>query len=416
MIIVQVYAGLGNQLFMYAAGRWLAWHHKTELKLDISQYETYKDRKYELSAFNIIENIASADEIEKVKKLSYCDGKRVGHNSKHPALQEEFFSFPSDVYLTGFWQCERYFSEISDIICREFTIKAPLSTQAGRWKNKILSSKNSVALTVRRGDYLVFEHARKNYGVCPVGYFKRCLDKLRREVGKLNIFISTDDFAWAKENLNDIGTCYYMDDVEGVAERLYLISLCNHHILPNSTFSWWGAWLSRNPEKKIFTPYPWFDRPKSDRNVREIIPSNWIRVNKYDEDMDSRTHDISRYVFPWHLVKKSERIVIYGAGIVGESFLHQTKLLDYVKIVMIVDKFKQGEVLSGMVVQSLNKLESVAFDRIIIAVESKETADEIQNELIGMGINKASIRWDGESYSFANYHRKVYFPMLASLG
>ena len=195
----------------------------------------------------------------------------------------QVLELPDNTQLQGCLENERYFADIADIIRKEFTLKNPLSPVAETWKDKILSAECAVSMQFRRGDFFSFGNSPQ-FAVVPFEYYYTALKQLAEP--NLTVFVTSDDLPWCKENLKlDVPTEF----VEGCKahEQLYLMSLCEHNINANSTFSWWTAWLNQNPDKKVFVPIPntFFDE---NRLYRGFTPTHykyssldserWIRI------------------------------------------------------------------------------------------------------------------------------------------
>lgn len=287
MIISRIEDGIGNQLFRYAAGRRLAHKWNTEFKIDVSAYDIKKNRAYVLDQFNISATVATPEEIEQIKNL---------HNDTGSGKEIQFWNFMPEVlywsdnlYLSGAWEDERYFADISDIIRQEFTLKNPLSASAQLWKEKILAAECSVSIHFRHGDFLhdpKINHSISN-SVLPLDYYYECINRLKCEYQNLKLFVFSDNVQWVKKNLQaDVPTEYISGSGVSDVEELYLMSLCKHNIIANSTFSWWAAWLNQNPDKKVFVPVPAsiFGTKKLYRFARErnenspFDSDKWIRV------------------------------------------------------------------------------------------------------------------------------------------
>ena len=265
MVVTYIMGGIGNQLYQYAAGRRLAHKLKTELKLDVSFYERDNLRPYALNLFNVKENFATPEEISPLKKC---------FEPRPDIFVPEVLNYPDDVFLYGYWQNEKYFADIADILRREFTLKNSLSSAAQHWKEKILAAENSVSLHVRLGDFVYSpRNANLHYFAIPsLDYYSECLEILKREYKNLTLFVFSDNLNWCKENFHfEFPTEFVEGDGLQDVEELYLMSLCRHNVTSKSTFSWWGAWLNQNPDKKIFKPV----------SASEKIPRNedkWISV------------------------------------------------------------------------------------------------------------------------------------------
>ena len=273
MIVTRFEGRLGNQLFQYATGRCLSYKHNTELKIDIMLARIdFRESFYKLKNFNVVENFATPNDIHSLKLIKESQVKNV----------DEIINAPDNVYLHGYWQNEKYFSEIRDILLREMTLKNPLSKISALWKEKILSSTCAVSVHVRHGDYTTYG-ARNSFGVLSTEYYFDCVEELKKTFSDITIFVFSDDIQWCKSNLNFDVPTEFVEGCEYDFEELYLMSCCKHNVVANSTFSWWGAWLNPNPNKKVFTPDPWGFKNK--RGARDL-PETWIRMPaEYFSDM-----------------------------------------------------------------------------------------------------------------------------------
>jgi len=289
MIIVRLIGGLGNQMFQYAAARRLAHHHNTNLFLDVTGFASYAFRKYELDVFKIRAEIASPDLLTHVSR-SRKDAVRLGirhlllgeiiiQYTREPtiAFHETVISLPDVAYLDGYWQSEKYFVEIADILRKEFSFVNPPSA-INQELLKEIGGCNSVSMHVRRGDYVSNPIAKEILGVLGIDYYIRALNFMKEKVKDPQIFVFSDDIPWARENLKTKFPLYFIDHngAEKNYEDLRLMSNCQHHIIANSSFSWWGAWLGSNSEKKVIAPKKWFNQ--SNMDTRDLIPDSWIKI------------------------------------------------------------------------------------------------------------------------------------------
>lgn len=289
MIIVKVIGGLGNQLFQYALGRTIAHKNNTVLKIDITSFKTY-NRKYALDNFNIIENFATEEEIRHLKysnrlkhlaykltKSSKLFYKQSFINELDFAFDQNIFKSPSNVYLEGYWQSEKYFKEAGDIIRNEFTIKSKAEGINKEIAEEI-NSCEAVSVHVRRGDYVTNLETNKFHGLCSLEYYKEALNKITSCIENPHFFVFSDDPKWAQDNLNfDYPSRFITHNgTEKNYEDLRLMSLCKHNIIANSSFSWWGAWLNKNLDKMVVAPRKWFNNTSVDTS--DLIPENWIKI------------------------------------------------------------------------------------------------------------------------------------------
>ena len=189
-------------------------------------------------------------------------------------FDERILSVAGDIYLNGFWQSERYFAPIADIIRRELTFRCAPSAKNQALLDEIHSTE-AVALHVRRSDYL----SLPAYGACGPDYYHRAIDHLLLQVRNPHFFIFSDDPEWTRLHIKPKGACTYIDHNTGKQdfEDLRLMSQCGYFIIANSTFSWWGAWLSENKAKRIICPQGWYTDPWC-RSTPDLIPDSWLRI------------------------------------------------------------------------------------------------------------------------------------------
>jgi len=295
MVIVKLMGGLGNQMFQYAAARRLAHFNNTNLKIDLSWFDNICEvdsfREYALDNFAVQKNFATREEVDALKfqaqgfvawLLTKALGRQTGGARSY--IREKHFHFDPDilnlndgVYLDGYWQSEKYFKDIETIIRQEFTIKSEMNVKSLAIKNQIKTT-NSVSLHIRRGDYVSNPHTNKFHGSCNVKYYFRCVENLALKVKHPHFFIFSDDPEWTRVNLKLPYPTTFVDlnPPEKGYEDLKLMSLCKHHIVANSSFSWWGAWLNPDSDKTVIAPDRWFN--KEDIDTTDLLPESWIRL------------------------------------------------------------------------------------------------------------------------------------------
>ena len=297
MIIVRLRGGLGNQLFQYAAGRALAAHHSVELKLDSYTYTKHPYRKFELGKFNMDTREATRDEVHRFtggnpivrylnKRNNYFRCPRV-FAQPHYHFYPDFFALPKDAYLSGYWQSEKYFSGIAGVIREQLTPVTPLDSRNADLQKK-MQSQHSVAVHVRRGDYSSSAYS-SFFGVLPVTYYTEAIAAVKQRVGNPVFYFFSDDIAWCKKNFGTVGAEFIAHNTGADAYKdMLLMSTCKNNIIANSTFSWWGAWLSTNPDKVVIAPKQWFKSNFLDKkepvyasriyDTRDLIPETWTRL------------------------------------------------------------------------------------------------------------------------------------------
>ena len=284
MIIIRVIGGLGNQLFQYAAARCLSELRNTEVKLDVTGFQNYQLRNFDLNALHTQITIAGTHEIDLLKAKgtfqriqSYLTpyNKRTFYKQPYFHFDPHFYRLSGNVYLQGFFQSERYFQPFQPIIRREFRFKEEILKDVKTF-GKYLSTQPSVAIHIRRGDYKD-EKTLRYHGILSFDYYQRAIALIQQKLPTPHFFIFSDDGAWVKENLQLENSSI----VSGVYsknhfEDLYLMSKCQHNIIANSSFSWWGAWLNNNPDKIVIAPKQWFNEGPQD--TQDLCPPDWIRL------------------------------------------------------------------------------------------------------------------------------------------
>jgi len=283
--------GLGNQMFQYAAGRRLAYFLATDLKLDISGFEKDPLRNYALGVFNIQEHFAKCDEVIALKTDKRWKFIRIAERvfpsfvipqptyikERQRHFDKRVLSLSDNIYLDGYWQSEKYFLDISDIILKEFTVKSS-QTDKNKELAKLITSCNAVSIHIRRADYVSSPSANKILGTLDLNYYKRCVNQLNKILNKPHFFIFSDQPEWIRDNLKlpyPIRIIAH-NGREKYYEDLRLMCQCRHHIIANSTFSWWGAWLNPRSDKIVFAPKYWC----VDKNFepKDLIPDVWVRI------------------------------------------------------------------------------------------------------------------------------------------
>ena len=280
MIIIKIKGGLGNQLFQYAVGRALALHHRSPLKLDLTIFETYKLHRYLLDQFAIQADIATEDEIIKLKgrnNVLFSALRKAGLVKRKSYLKEKRSSYfdasvfkNDDVYLDGYWQNELYFSDIREELVRDLTSISSMSDLGVVYMEGIKKS-NSVSLHVRRGNYLNL----KNFNVLDIDYYMKAVEYIRKNVEKPTFYIFSDDLEWCKNSLGFLDNCIFVDSTKTEIDDLKLMSFCKHNIIANSSFSWWGAWLNLNCKKTVIAPKGWL---LNDPGSSNVILSDWVKL------------------------------------------------------------------------------------------------------------------------------------------
>lgn len=292
-IISCIIGGLGNQMFQYAAGLAVAKRLGYIHYLDITSFKRCNTHYgFELyKVFNCSSRLANKSEIDKLIGSSYkyfrntkiepifkwTMQKKTFIREPHFHYWPEINEINEEAYLLGYWQSDKYFYDIADQIKHEYTFKNNLTEQ-----NKdifdLISDCMSVNVHVRRGDYISNPKNDKVHGTCSVSYYKNAAQYLYEHIKNPVFFVFSDDPEWAKKNIFFPSKVYYLNHNQGSYSHydLQLMSHCKHHIIANSSFSWWGAWLSQYAEKLVIAPKQWFANDKN--QTQDLFPNSWIQM------------------------------------------------------------------------------------------------------------------------------------------
>ena len=305
MIIIEVAGGLGNQMFQYAL--YQKYLHMGKLaKLDLFSYENPKSMPFELDLFHLPYDVDT-----KKERNGYMDQKRltvcrildqISGKPKHSyyaekldvGYQPEILNF-ENTYLSGYWQCEKYFIDFRQEVLDLFQFPDQQINLASRNLQEQMRREQAVAVHVRRGDYLLPENSRKYGNICTLQYYKNAMQYMKKKVPDAKFYFFSNDSEWVRKNLardelfvtskvwnTERGYDKTMKAFEKTCKDLkmdyldmYLMSQCSHNIIANSSFSWWGAWLNQNPDKIVISPQRWF----SHLDASDAICEDWVRVN-----------------------------------------------------------------------------------------------------------------------------------------
>jgi hypothetical protein len=303
VITVSLIGGLGNQMFQYAAGKALAERHGVPLALDISGFRDYALRPFLLDRLLVPEALTAVQtEPSRKPEINFTRAKwkaridrllgKAGlpklksspneYREPHFQYDPAFETLGPRVSLFGYFQSERYFNSIAGNLRGWFSPREPLGAAAAAALKRIEASRLPVSVHVRRGDYLK-PGTHEVHGILGESFYRQVFDRLESMIGhEAEIFIFSDDPAAAEHVLSFIPGSR-LNHVRGDAERpwedMALMARCRHHVIANSSFSWWGAWLNPSPDKIVVAPRAWFVATElSKRNTIDLYPPGWILV------------------------------------------------------------------------------------------------------------------------------------------
>lgn len=298
MVTVFLRGGLGNQMFQYAIGLSLAKKNNTALALDTVFLNDrlprprFTYRTYDLDIFTIKPQFTRISEFSNAVPLpgvwlgldfamtgaTFLLGDRtVIREKQEGSFDPAVLNAPRSVFLWGRWQSEKYFRRASSEVRDAFQFRIPLEAEAAVLAKEVQKT-NAISVHVRRGDYATFKNVLSHMGSTDLAYYRRALSYIATRVNNPSFFVFSDDIEWCKKKMPQDFPLTFVDPASAGFKggfHLQLMSLCKHHIIANSTFSWWGAWLDRNPQKIVVAPRRWYaDARKGD----DIVPERWIRL------------------------------------------------------------------------------------------------------------------------------------------
>jgi hypothetical protein len=291
MITVFLSGRLGNILFQYAAGRQLADRNGTSLRLDFSENYQRADRfawknEAALRSLSLRAEIRNPFPLTFIKKILQRAGLRTLAYIPGVFFQEGFSFNPKvlqlgdGAVLRGYFQSEKYFHPIRETIRKELRLRQePCTPDFLAYRDRIRES-NSVSLHIRRGDYLRYDV----HNLLGLSYYLRAAAYYRERLENVRFYIFSDDLVWSRRNIawEDVVFVDLRDSSRRPMESIELMRTCRNHIIANSTFSWWGAWLNDRPGKTVLAPDYWIRTSDDQRNRRileDIYPSDWVRIS-----------------------------------------------------------------------------------------------------------------------------------------
>lgn len=284
MIIGNLFGGLGNQMFQYAFIRCLSIESNDNFGFTIDMIKFYrKNNNYELkNAFNLDIIILNEKQINfksfyffkyplirfifskiKLNIFSFYFEKNI--SIKHHYLLKKNKNYK---IFYGYWQNEDYFTKFRSILLNDFRFQISSDDLNNNFYN-LIKTKNSVSIHIRRGDYKY----SKSHNCLNLEYYLQAIKYLESIYENLFFFVFSDDIQWVKTNIDRNNFIFIDNNQKNAYIDMYLMSQCNHNIIANSSFSWWGAWLNTNEQRKIIAPRNWYKN-------KQVYPisSNWILI------------------------------------------------------------------------------------------------------------------------------------------
>ncbi len=293
MVIVRLTGGLGTQMFQYAAGRALADRLGAELLLDTRAFgnplafQDYTRRAYALAAFKLRAKLATAQDLKHWPVWPVEIGMRLRvvrpffrrwHFESGINYDPALLTLRAPVCLVGYWQSERYFIDIADRIRADFALAQPMGGDNAQLL-ELAQSGQCVGLHVRRGDFVSLSDAAQVHGLCSIDYYRRAIGLVRESRPECRFLVFSDDPQWARAELPlDASALFVAGNERQPEQDLALMRACKHHIIANSSFSWWAAWLGYSPEQRVVAPRPWYASAKLD--ARDLEVARWQYIDR----------------------------------------------------------------------------------------------------------------------------------------
>lgn len=282
-IYCSVYNGIGNQLFGYALGLHLSKTYNKELIIDLTKLNFINfrskiglkrdlQREYELDKIGFIHPIKKFSLIEFLKNVKYLRNNNfviADFRKSHSSLDEVLAN--QQIYVTG-WGDFNLVKKILPEMRRKFFPNFEINRQIEE-VIKLISEKNSVAVHVRRTDFLDPKISDYSIGICSDEYYNNAINFIKEKIENPFFIFFSDDISYVKEKM-DTGNCYFVEGNTGY-EDFYLMSLCKHFILANSTFSFWAAVLNKEKNKIVCVPEYWYNAPL---RQADYIPHDWKKI------------------------------------------------------------------------------------------------------------------------------------------
>lgn len=208
--------------------------------------------------------------------LFKCIGISVVKVDENFVFYKQVFSFENrNELFMGTWQSEKYFKHAIKQVQQSFVFKTNLLSKLTKEVEKTILKTNSVSIHIRRGDYFSSQYIDGFGGICTLEYYIKAISIIKAKTENIKLFIFTDDITWAKENLQFLELTFVSHNIGNNSwQDMYLMSICKHNIIANSSFSWWAAWLNKNNEKIVVAPQRWWSSMEKD----DVVPENWIRI------------------------------------------------------------------------------------------------------------------------------------------
>ncbi len=293
---------LGNQMFKSAAGLYFSTVFQRSLEIvktlpGRQQWNGFS-RPFQLDKFCIGAHVREQKLLDRLL-FSGNSHIRRWHGRLERLLNVELLEEPvayryhasldhdtatANTYMNGYWQAAHYVQAVEPELRAQFCLRDPLSRTSQEYAKKIMELRLPISVHIRLGDYSLITHSSGPNGqrvsnVLPIQYYERALAAVARAFTGFTFVVFSDDPERAKALLPALDHCLFVEGngPDAAHEDLFLMSLCSHHVIANSSFSWWGAWLNPNADKRVFAPRYWGNTAES--YFPDLYPSGWTIID-----------------------------------------------------------------------------------------------------------------------------------------
>ncbi len=278
MKIVYIHCGLGNQMFQYAFYKFLKKQGYKHLRLEATAPSMRRHGGFLLK--KIFPAIAANKDFlpywpARIFYLLVGDVLKKGF--KFNLMTDQYPIPPRTLWLKGYWQDNQFVEDVIAELYTDFDF-LPVTDEKNKAALEQIRTSNAVSVHIRRGDYGDPNNPTTAASVCSVPYYEKAIAYIRSKVENPRFFIFSDDPQWVRDNL-PVDNAVYVDwNKQQTSFRdMQLMSECKHNIIANSSFSWWGARLNRNPSKVVVCPSVWFYNYPADF-IEKLIPAGWHKL------------------------------------------------------------------------------------------------------------------------------------------
>lgn len=249
---------LGNQMFQYSLLKSVSKKNNFVFAIPKQNHQLFECFEIKSKVYDLEKNIDLIQRMNVYKESGFH-------------YDENVFNIGDNINYVGNFQSEKYFSSIRDELLRDFTFKNNILKEADSLLNSFKKNQPLASLHVRRGDYVNLQNF---HPLCEISYYENSI----KELPSCDIVCFSDDIEWCEKNLSHISKNIYFSKNKDPYVDLCLMSMCDHNIIANSSYSWWAAWLNKNNEKIVISPKKWFGPNYSYHNIKDLIPENWRKI------------------------------------------------------------------------------------------------------------------------------------------